>query len=217
MTTTSFFRKYDRTFFLLLGMAFSLTLMLSAFHWSAELAEAQQPRHWHDEPQRIDIEVIQMQLPKPTEARAARASAQANHTAVSFEPLPDGVDLPEIPSFDLPEVAPEPDASDGDFVPLGEAFPVFPGGDAALLRYLSENARYTTAARENGVQGIVYISFVVKADGSIGEVTVLRGLGFGLDEMAIKIVKAMPRWQPGYQGGKAVAVNYNIPIRFSLK
>lgn len=217
MTTNSFFRKYDRTFFLLLGMAFSLTLMLSAFHWSAELTQAQQPRHWHDQTQDIDIEVIQMQLPKPTEARAARASAQSNHTAVSFEPLPDGVDLPEIPSFDLPEVAPEPDAGDGDFVPVGEVFPVFPGGDAALLRYLSENARYTTAARENGVQGIVYISFVVKADGSIGEVTVLRGLGFGLDEMAIKMVKAMPRWQPGYQGGKAVAVNYNIPIRFSLK
>lgn len=217
MITTSFFRKYDRTFFLLLGMAFSLTLMLSAFHWSAELAQAQQPGHWHDQTQDIDIETIQMQLPKPVEARAARASAEATKTAVTFEPLPQIFDMPELRSFGLPDVEPEPDRGGDEFIPLGEAFPVFPGGDPALLRYLSENARYTTAARENGVQGIVYISFVVKADGGIGEVTVLRGLGFGLDEMAIKIVKAMPRWQPGYQGGKAVAVNYNIPIRFSLK
>jgi periplasmic protein TonB len=217
MTTTSFFRKYDRTFFLLLGMAFSLTLMLSAFHWSAELTQAQQPRHWHDQTQDIDIEVIQMQLPKPVEARAARASANANQVEVTFEPLLQTIEPPRIATFGLPEVLPEGDSVEPDFTPVREAFPVFPGGDAALLRYLSENARYTTAARENGVQGIVYISFVVKADGSIGEVTVLRGLGFGLDEMAIKIVKAMPRWQPGYQGGKAVAVNYNIPIRFSLK
>lgn len=217
MTTNSFFRKYDRTFFLLLGMATSLGILLTAFHWSAEMALSNEPTDWHDRPQAIDIEIIHMQLPKPVEARAARVSAEATKTAVTFEPLPNNIDLPDIPTFDLPFVAPEPDAGDESFVPVGEVFPVFPGGEAALLRYLSENARYTTAAREQGVQGIVYLSFVVKVDGSIGEVTVLRGLGFGLDEMAIKIVKAMPRWQPGYQGGKAVSVNYTIPIRFSLK
>ncbi len=217
MTTNSFFRKYDRTFFLLLGMTTSLGILLTAFHWSAELAPSNEPTDWHDRPQAIDIDIIHMQLPKPVEARAARASAEATKTAVTFEPLPETLDQPELKTYGFPEVAPEPERGGDDFIPVGEVFPVFPGGDAALLRYLSENARYTTAARENGVQGIVYISFVVKADGSIGEVTVLRGLGFGLDEMAIKIVKAMPRWQPGYQGGKAVAVNYNIPIRFSLK
>lgn len=85
------------------------------------------------------------------------------------------------------------------------------------MRYLSKNLRYNSTAIEFGISGRVFISFVVLADGSISEVKVLKGLGYGLDEEAVRVVKAMPRWLPGTQNDRPVAVAYNLPIQFSLR
>ena len=71
-------------------------------------------------------------------------------------------------------------------------------------------------AIENGVQGTVYVSFVVESDGRINEAKVLRGIGSGCDEEALRVVKSMPNWTPGTQRGKPVRVRYNLPIRFHL-
>ena len=92
----------------------------------------------------------------------------------------------------------------------------FPGGEAALQRYLLNHIKYPPLAREAGIQGAVHITFVVERDGSITNVRVLRGIGGGADEEAIRVVQNMPRWTPGKQRGKPVRVQFNMPIRFTL-
>lgn len=98
-----------------------------------------------------------------------------------------------------------------------EQQPLFPGGPAALMKYLSENTKYPVVAQENGVQGRVTVQFVVEKDGSISDVHVLRGVDPSLDKEAVRVVKSMPRWTPGKQNGITVRVNYRVPVLFRLE
>lgn len=97
-----------------------------------------------------------------------------------------------------------------------EQMPEFPGGEAALYKWLNENLRYPEKATNAGQQGTVRVKFVVNEDGSISNVQVLRPLGFGMDEEAKRVVAAMPKWKAGKNNGKPVKVYYQLPIRFQL-
>ncbi len=98
-----------------------------------------------------------------------------------------------------------------------EQMPSFPGGNAALMAYLSNNVKYPVVAQENGVQGRVIVSFVVERDGSITDVTVVRSVDPSLDREAQRVVRSMPHWNPGKQNGSAVRVKYNVPVSFRLQ
>jgi protein TonB len=104
----------------------------------------------------------------------------------------------------------------GDVFVFVEVTPKYPGGVEARLKYLRDNITYPKTAKESGIQGTVYITFVVEKDGSITNVKVLRGIGGGCDEEAVRVIKNMPKWKPGMQRGKAVRTQFNIPIRFVL-
>ena len=95
-----------------------------------------------------------------------------------------------------------------------EVMPQFVGGNAALMKYMQKNLKYPPLALRNNIEGKVFISFTVQADGSIADVQVLKGLGFGTDEEAARVVKGMPAWVPGQQNKRSVAVRYNMPITF---
>lgn len=97
-----------------------------------------------------------------------------------------------------------------------EEQPDFPGGDAARIRYFNENINYPVEARELNIQGTVYIGFIVEPDGSISNISLLRGIGGGCDEEALRVVAAMPRWKPGKQRNQAVRVKFTLPVRFTL-
>ena len=97
-----------------------------------------------------------------------------------------------------------------------EEMPKFPGGEKALMDYVSNNVKYPEEAKNKNIAGRVFVSFVVEKDGSIGEVKVLRGIGGGCDEEAVRVIKGMPKWKPGIQKGKPVRVSYQIPIYFKL-
>ena len=97
-----------------------------------------------------------------------------------------------------------------------EEMPQFPGGENALMEYVSKNVVYPEEAKEKEIQGRVFISFVVEKDGSIGEVKVLRGIGGGCDEESVRVISDMPKWKPGKQKGEFVRVSYQIPIMFKL-
>lgn len=97
-----------------------------------------------------------------------------------------------------------------------EQMPSFPGGISGLRTYLNQNIRYPAEAQENCVQGRVVVSFVVGKDGHISDVTVLRSVDPSLDKEAIRVVRNMPRWTPGKQGGELVKVRYNVPVSFRL-
>ncbi|MBQ8154980.1 MAG: energy transducer TonB [Prevotella sp.] len=98
-----------------------------------------------------------------------------------------------------------------------EEMPQFPGGQAALLEYLAKNIKYPVVAEENGVQGRVIVTFVVERDGSITDVRVVKSVDPSLDKEAARVVKSMPKWQPGKQNGSAVRVKYTVPVQFRLQ
>lgn len=97
-----------------------------------------------------------------------------------------------------------------------EETPQFPGGKKARKEYLQENINYPKMARESGIDGTVYISFIVEPDGRLTNVEVIRGIGSGCDKETVRVVKNMPSWEPGKQKGKAVRVKFNMPVYFKL-
>ncbi len=121
----------------------------------------------------------------------------------------------EVEDF-TPVVVEEEEIEEEQIFTIVEDDPEFPGGQGALMQYLQQNLRYPTMAREAGIQGTVFVTFVVERDGSITDVQILRGIGGGLDDEAIRVVENMPRWEPGKQRGQAVRVQFNLPIRFVL-
>jgi len=98
-----------------------------------------------------------------------------------------------------------------------EQNPEFPGGPAEMYKYLAKNIRYPGAASRANIQGRVFLQFVVNTDGSITDVEVVKGVGFGCDEEAVRVVKSMPKWKPGRQQGRAVRVKYTLPVNFQLE
>ena len=107
-------------------------------------------------------------------------------------------------------------AKDGIYEIVDE-MPLFPGGDAAMMKYLSENIKYPEEAIKAGASGRVFTQFVVNEDGSVSDVKLLRGVHQSLDVEAIRVVNAMPKWTPAKVGGKAVKCRYALPIVFNLQ
>ncbi|MFI5451175.1 energy transducer TonB [Pedobacter sp. UC225_61] len=94
--------------------------------------------------------------------------------------------------------------------------PSYPGGIASFYKFLGDNMKYPQQAKDDNIQGIVYVSFIVEKDGSLNNLKVDRKLGGGTDEEAIRVLKLSKRWNPGMQNGKVVKVKYNIPVKFSI-
>lgn len=97
-----------------------------------------------------------------------------------------------------------------------EVQPVFPGGEDKFYAYLVEHMSYPPEARRLGIEGRVYVQFIIEKDGSVSDVRVVRGIGAGCDEVAVKVVASMPRWTPGYHKGHPVRVKMIVPLTFKL-
>jgi protein TonB len=93
----------------------------------------------------------------------------------------------------------------------------FPGGLDSMYAYIHKNLKYPELAKEKGIEGRVFVSFIIEKDGSISNVKILRGIGGGCDEAAVEMIKNMPKWKPGTQRGKPVRVQFNLPIKFELE
>ncbi len=139
------------------------------------------------------------------------SNKQDKNIFIQAEPSPNEPIIHENPLMPAEEAIDEP------LILVPEIAPEFPGGINALMNFIARNIRYPEMAREQMIQGRVYVSFIVEKDGSVSTIKLLRGIGGGCDEEAIRVVNAMPSWQPGRQNGRAVRVAYNLPIRFSLK
>lgn len=113
---------------------------------------------------------------------------------------------------------PKTDNNMGDDVfIIVEDMPEYPGGEQALRQFIADNVRYPVSAAENGIQGRVYVQFVVEKDGSIGRAKIVRGVDPSVDAEALRVINASPNWKPGKQKGKNVAVSYTVPINFQLQ
>ncbi len=160
---------------------------------------------------KADKEVNEEQLPKTQE------ELQQSHLAISTADVKgtneNGKLIGEVDNLKKNvggEVEPPP-------VLIVEQMPVFPGGEEELQKFIIQNTHYPQMAKETGISGKVFVKFVVERDGRISNVTVVRGIGGGCDEEAVRVVRSMPPWKPGKQNGAAVRVLFNIPIKFTLR
>lgn len=133
---------------------------------------------------------------------ATESSAAAPGSADTLDIIPEEVDIIE----DNSEV----------FVVV-EKQPEFPGGNAAMMKFLGDNIKYPAVAQENGIQGRVIVNFVVEKDGALSDMQVVRSQDAALDKEAVRVIESMPRWKPGTQRGEAVRVRYTLPVVFRLQ
>ncbi|MBQ9641327.1 MAG: energy transducer TonB [Bacteroidaceae bacterium] len=115
-----------------------------------------------------------------------------------------------------PPAATQEEGDEGEVFEIVEQNPSFPGGMDALTKWLSKNLKYPASAQENNIQGRVLVQFVVNKDGSIVDPKVIRSVDPALDKEALRVVSAMPKWQPGKQRGKTVRVRFTLPVTFRL-
>ena len=161
----------------------------------------------------------QEQKPQPVEVPKQTTQIQVVEDDVEVEDIEINADVDQnevIEEYVAPEIE-EEEIQEAEIFTIVEEMPEFPGGMNKLGEYLAKNIKYPQMARETGIQGRVFITFVVEKDGSVTNVQVLRSLGGGCDEEAVRVVKSMPKWKPGKQRGKPVRVSYNLPVNFKLQ
>ncbi len=206
--------------FLQIGIAFALLVVLVAFEWKQ-----------YERPEfdlgTLDMEIIeeedipitrQEQPPPPPPPEPSTELIIVDDDVEIDEEFIIDVEatvFTEVQEF-APIIVEEEEVVEDVIFTVVEDQPSFPGGEEARIRFLQENLRYPQMAREAGIQGTVFVTFVVERDGSVTDVRVLRGIGGGCDEEAVRVVRNMPNWQPGRQRGQAVRVQFNMPIRFVL-
>ncbi|MCD6660136.1 MAG: TonB family protein [Lentimicrobium sp.] len=209
-----------RPVFLQLGFIVALGAALAAFEWKTpDTGTIVLPPRTTGviEQEIIPVIIEKKEAPKPVNTTQLKQVSDLIEDLpdieIKTEADPDDMVLPEIYKPVLPD---EPQDENSDPFMVVEIMPEFPGGIAALHAYLYENIEYPRMAREAGISGIVYLSFVVGTDGKLSDISVLRGVGGGCTEEAIRVVKAMPAWKPGIQRSKAVKVKMTLPISFKL-
>ena len=123
----------------------------------------------------------------------------------------------EALEFTRVEVKEEVEEAEEEVFLVVEEDPEFPGGLDALSKFIADNIKYPQLAKENNITGKVFVSFVVEKDGRVGQVKILRDIGGGCGNEAVRVVKMMPRWKPGKQRGKPVRTQFNLPVNFDLQ
>lgn len=111
----------------------------------------------------------------------------------------------------------EEDKPEEEIFVVVEDMPQFPGGELALRKYIATAIKYPTIAQENGIQGKVFVNFVVDRDGRVSNAKIARGIDPAIDKEALRVVMSLPKWKPGMQRGKPVRVSYTVPISFQLQ
>ena len=166
----------------------------------------------------VEITKQEEQKPQPVEVPKQTTQLEIVQDDVETEDIEINADVEQnevIEEYVAPEVV-EEEVVEQEIFQIVEEMPSYPGGEKALLEYVAKNIKYPQIARETGIQGRVFVGFVVEPDGSVSNVKILRGIGGGCDEEAMRVIKSLPKWKPGKQRGKAVRVSYQIPVVFKL-
>ncbi len=211
--------------FLQIGLVVALSVMLIAFEWTTVDVEIN--LGLVDQEMEVEEEIIpitrQDEIKPPDPPPAPQVTDILNIVDDDVE-LDDDLEILdtemqqdfEIDYAQMTDYVDE-DREEGEIFIIVEEMPEFPGGQQALTEYLASSIRYPVIAQENGIQGRVYIQFVVNQDGAVTNATILRGVDPSLDREALRVVEAMPKWKPGRQRNRPVRVSYTVPINFVLQ
>lgn len=206
------------------GLIIALGLTLLAFEWELPVKKIIINGQWEPVMEEMVIKNTIIKDPKPAPKPVVvpvirlvnNNAAITEELTINSEIKPDDVQ----PEYIAPApVQLEEEKSLVDETPfvVVEKMPEFPGGMNAFLEFLAKNTRYPQLATETGIQGTVYLYFVVEKDGNISNIKTLRGIGGGCNQEAERVLSLMPKWKPGNQFGKPVRVSFNVPVVFKLQ
>ncbi len=215
----------QKSMFIQMGLVVSLGLMFIAFEWTESDIKKQEIAVIEEvalEEEAIPVtrqEEIKPPPPPPPPKFTDVLNIVEDDIELEEELEIEDTEIDDETEIEIIDIASdeEEEVEDAQVFMVVEQMPEFPGGQAALMKYLGENVNYPAIAQEHGIQGRVFVSFVVSKDGSIRDVTIGRGVDPALDNEAIRVVKTMPKWNPGKQRGKAVNVKYMLPVNFVLQ
>jgi periplasmic protein TonB len=142
---------------------------------------------------------------------------EQNQLAITDEQVETTVNKEAVEIVETKQEEVQDDATKEEVFIIVEEMPEFPGGEGALRAFIAKSIEYPVIAQENGIQGKVYVTFVVDKDGGISDAKVVRGVDPSLDKEALRVVNSLPKWKPGKQRGKPVRVSYTVPISFVLQ
>ncbi len=214
------------TTFILLGLAIALLLTLFAFEWTTKKTEVSSLGTV--QAQAVEEEIVPITRQdevKPPPPPPPPAVVEVLNIVDDNVKINDELKIDDTEANDqtIVDVAPtidskkETEAEEAQVFFIVEEMPEFPGGELALRKFIANAIKYPVIAQENGIQGKVYITFVVDRDGGISDAKVARGVDPSLDKEAIRVVSTLPKWKPGKQRGKPVRVSYTVPISFVLQ
>lgn len=209
---------------ILMGMVLALALVFVAFEWSTQTTKVDLSTVVQDVVAEEEIEITRRDPtpppPPPPPAPEAPEIIQVVDTKVETRidiNMEDDQSKAQIQTYTPPPPPKEREEEEEEIFVVVENQPEFPGGQAAMMKFLSENIKYPVIAQENGIQGRVICNFVVERDGSITDVQVVRGVDPSLDKEAVRVIQSMPKWKPGMQRGKPVRVRFTLPVVFRLQ
>ena len=215
--------KHKRFMYFIMGLVVATSLTLMAFEWktfkTVSTAPEAAPVHEFIEQDPIPVRVSK---PAPAPPPPLAPPKPVPDDVVVKKDRPDDNTNQDEPDFNFDE----PDINDTEELekedipgpPTGiEKMPEFRGGDRELKKYISKTLTYPDFAKRSGIEGKVYLEFTVTKKGEITDIELLRGIGSGCDEEAVRVLKNMPLWYPGEQNGVKVAVRHRIAVLFKLK
>jgi len=206
-----------RSLFLSIGFAVTLSIILIALEWkSFEASAFDLGALMMDDIEEEIIPITEQEVkPPPPPPPMEELVIVEDEEEIEEELEVEDMDVDEDMEIEIVEE--EEEIDEEQIFTIVEQMPQFGAGEADLLNYLAKNIKYPQMAKESGISGIVYVTFVVGKGGKVGDVRVLRGIGGGCDKEALRVVKSMPDWKAGKQRGKPVSVQYNLPVRFVLR
>lgn len=211
-----------RSLFMLAGYVVALSVVLVAFEWKTfERSASDLGQLIAQDHEEEIIPITEQEIKPPPPPPPPPPPAPEINIVDDDVEIEDEVEIQDVEADQKTEIAEiqqpvEEEPAEPDFFTIVEDMPSFPGGDGALLKYIAENVKYPPIAKENGITGVVYVSYVVDRDGSVKDVKVVRGADPFLDKEAVRVVKTLKGYKPGKQRGKPVPVQFTIPIRFVL-
>ena len=210
--------------FILIGLVVSLFVIWRVFEYKSydkqSLDEFQRSVEVIEEEM---VEITKQEQPKP-QPPAPKPQVTQIEIVDNEEEIEDDIEIDAevsqdevIEEYFAPAEIEEEEIVEAEIFKVVEVMPEFPGGAAKMMEYIQKNMKYPMMARESDIQGRVFVNFVVEPDGSISNVAVIRGIGGGCDEEAVRVVESMPKWNPGKQRGTAVRCAFTVPIIFKLQ
>jgi periplasmic protein TonB len=219
--------ELKKNVFFMVGLVVSLGIMLVAFEWTAKPEKADSLGSVNAV--NVEDEIIpitrEQEIKPPPPPPPPKVIEVLNivdddvkiddELQIEDSEADDKTLINVAPVISAPKAEEEEEAAQVFFIV--EDMPEFPGGEMALRAYIANAIKYPVIAQENGIQGKVYVTFVVGKDGSVSNATIARGVDPSIDKEALRVVNSLPKWKPGKQRGKPVNVSYTVPINFVLQ